>query len=97
MSAGQPKKRNGHQSYNPSPYEGFPNYSGSYSTPETPSNEFQLPQVFSKLLTSPKTLGHPQDEWGLMSKLALASISSQGTMGGLLLGGLLLKVSLENS
>lgn len=47
----------------------------SYSAPETPSNEFQL----------------PQDEWGLATKLAIASISSQGTMGGLLLGGLLLK------
>ena len=32
-----------------------------------------------------------QDEWSLMSKLALASLSSQGTMGGLLVGGLLLK------
>ena len=66
----------------------------SYSAPETPSNEFQL----------------PQDEWGLATKLAIASISSQvddpyteywgglvikdfpqGTMGGLLLGGLLFK------
>jgi len=47
----------------------------SFSAPETPSNEFQL----------------PQDEWGLATKLAIASISSQGTMGGLLLGGLLLK------
>ena len=33
----------------------------SYSAPETPSNEFQL----------------PQDEWGLATKLAIASISSQ--------------------
>merc|ERR1719229_2199892 len=74
MAAGQAKKRNGHQSYNPSPYGGLPRQM-SYSAPETPSNEFQL----------------PQDEWGLATKLAIASISSQGTMGGLLLGGLLFK------
>jgi len=76
MAAGQTKKRNGHQSYNPTnlPRQ-LNNYQSSYSTPETPSNEFFV----------------PQDEWSLMSKLALASISSQGTMGGLLLGGLLLK------
>merc|ERR1712083_452920 len=30
-------------------------------------------------------------DWSLMGKLALASVSSQGTMGGLLVGGLLLK------
>merc|ERR1719282_924830 len=74
MAGNGGKKRNGHQSYNPSPYGGLPRQM-SYSAPETPSNEFQL----------------PQDEWGLATKLAIASISSQGTMGGLLLGGLLLK------
>ena len=47
----------------------------SHSTPETPSNEFMI----------------PVDDWSLVSKLALASLSSQGTMGGLLVGGLLLK------
>ena len=47
----------------------------SYSTPETPSNEFSI----------------PSDEWSLVSKIALASLSSQGTMVGLLVGGLLLK------
>merc|ERR1712002_300296 len=41
----------------------------------TPSNEFMI----------------PVDDWSLVSKIALASLSSQGTMGGLLLGGLLLK------
>merc|ERR1712083_880543 len=30
-------------------------------------------------------------DWSLVSKLAFASVSSQGTMGGLLVGGLLLK------
>lgn len=44
-------------------------------TPDTPSNEFFL----------------PQDDWSLISKIAIASLSSQGTMGGLLVGGLLLK------
>merc|ERR1719317_885553 len=47
----------------------------SHSTPETPSNEFMI----------------PVDDWSMVSKLALASVSSQGTMGGLLVGGLLLK------
>merc|ERR1711879_986861 len=49
--------------------------SSNFSSPETPSNEFTI----------------PSDDWSLASKLALASISSQGTMGGLLVGGLLLK------
>jgi len=74
MAGNGGKKRNGHDSYNPFPYGGLPRQM-SYSAPETPSNEFQL----------------PTDEWGLATKLALASISSQGTMGALLLGGLLLK------
>jgi len=73
MAAGQAKKRNGHQSY--AAYQGIPRGMSSQSTPETPSNEFFV----------------PQDEWSLLSKVALASISSQGTMGGLLVGGLLLK------
>ena len=34
----------------------------------------------------------PQDDWSLVSKIAVASLTSQGTMGGLLVGGLLLKV-----
>merc|ERR1711976_1133997 len=45
------------------------------SNPETPSNEFTI----------------PSDDWSLVSKIALASLSSQGTMGGLLVTGLLLK------
>merc|ERR1711992_312957 len=47
----------------------------SFSSPETPCNEFTV----------------PADDWSLVSKIALASLSSQGTMGGLLVGGLLLK------
>merc|ERR1712083_1071988 len=31
------------------------------------------------------------DDWSIVSKVAIAAISSQGTMGGLLVGGLLLK------
>merc|ERR1712050_518712 len=53
----------------------IPRPMSSHSTPETPSNEFMI----------------PVDDWSLVSKLALASVSSQGTMGGLLVGGLLLK------
>ena len=49
--------------------------SSNFSSPETPSNEFVI----------------PSDDWSLVTKVALASISSQGTMGGLLVGGLLLK------
>merc|ERR1719431_2252181 len=56
-------------------YQNIPRPMSSHSTPETPSNEFLI----------------PVDDWSLVSKLALASVSSQGTMGGLLVGGLLLK------
>lgn len=46
------------------------------SSPHTPpSNEFIV----------------PQDDWSLVSKIAIASLTSQGTMGGLLAGGLLFK------
>jgi len=44
-------------------------------TPDTPTSEFLI----------------PQDDWSLLSKIAIASISSQGTMGGLMVGGLLFK------
>ncbi len=44
-------------------------------SPVTPTNEFFV----------------PQDDWSLVSKIAVASLTSQGTMGGLLVGGLLLK------
>ena len=54
---------------------GVPRPMSNFSTPETPSNEFVI----------------PSDDWSLVSKIALASLSSQGTMGGLLVGGLLLK------
>jgi len=43
--------------------------------PQTPTNEFFV----------------PQDDWSLLSKVAIASLTSQGTMGGLLVGGFLLK------
>jgi len=56
-------------------YQNIPRQMSSQSTPETPSNEFII----------------PVDDWSLVSKLAFASVSSQGTMGGLLVGGLLLK------
>merc|ERR1711872_1206164 len=44
-------------------------------TPDSPSHDFFV----------------PQDDWSLLSKIAIASISSQGTMGGLMVGGLLFK------
>jgi len=56
-------------------YQNIPRPMSSHSTPETPSNEFMI----------------PVDDWSLVSKVALASLSSQGTIGGLLVGGLLLK------
>merc|ERR1712156_1247664 len=43
--------------------------------PQTPTNEYT----------------QPQDDWSLMSKVAIGALTSQGTMGGLLVGGLLLK------
>jgi len=45
-------------------------------TPDSPTFESFIP---------------PQDDWSVLSKVAIASISSQGTMGGLILGGLLFK------
>ena len=56
-------------------YQSIPRPLSSHSSPETPSNEFII----------------PTDDWSLMSKVAFASVSSQGTMGGLLVGGLLFK------
>merc|ERR1719342_2018970 len=56
-------------------YQSIPRQLSSHSSPETPSNEFII----------------PTDDWSLMSKVAFASVSSQGTMGGLLVGGLLFK------
>merc|ERR1712062_684340 len=44
-------------------------------SPQTPTNEFVL----------------PQDDWSVASKVAIATLSSQGTIGGLLVGGFLLK------
>ena len=55
--------------------QNIPRSLSNYSTPETPSNEFVI----------------PTDDWSLASTVALASISSQGSMGALLVGGLLLK------
>merc|ERR1719245_315144 len=48
---------------------------GSPGTPQTPTNEFV----------------QPQDDWSVVSKVAMAAVTSQGTMGGLLVGGFLLK------
>jgi len=48
---------------------------GSPGSPQTPTNEYT----------------QPQDDWSLMSKVAIGALTSQGTMGGLLVGGLLLK------
>ena len=52
-----------------------PRSMGSPGTPQTPTNEFV----------------QPQDDWSVVSKVAMAAVTSQGTMGGLLVGGLLLK------
>jgi mitofusin len=48
---------------------------GTPGSPQMPTNEFVL----------------PQDDWSIVSKVAIATLTSQGTMGGLLVGGLLLK------
>lgn len=71
-----PKKRRGMGSPHHHQYQcGVPRGLGPL-TPDTPSNEFAF---------------LPPDDWSLVSKIAIASLSSQGTMGGLLVGGLLLK------
>jgi len=60
-----------------SPYSsGVPRNNLPPLSPDTPTFESMLP---------------PQDDWSVLSKIAIASISSQGTMGGLILGGLLFK------
>ncbi|CAB3234736.1 unnamed protein product [Arctia plantaginis] len=48
----------------------------------------------SRPSNGPPLVGHvglSPEEWGLVSKFALGALTSQGTMGGLLLSGLLLK------
>jgi len=41
--------------------------------------------------TSMQLMPQTSDDWSMISRLAIASLSSQGTMGGLLLGGFLMK------
>ena len=48
------------------------------------SPQFPLPPV-------PNLSNNVPDDWSIVSKVAIAAISSQGTMGGLLVGGLLIK------
>jgi mitofusin len=61
------------------------NRPGSGLSRELSSPQFSVPPVAS--------LGNNivPDDWSIVSKVAIAAISSQGTMGGLLVGGLLLK------
>ena len=49
------------------------------------------PQFSMPPLPSLGTSNGVPDDWSIISKVAIAAISSQGTMGGLLVGGLLLK------
>ncbi|XP_045785510.1 transmembrane GTPase Marf isoform X1 [Maniola jurtina] len=54
--------------------------------PAAPSTEV------SRLSNGPSAMGPlSAEEWGMISKFALGALTSQGTMGGLLLSGLLLK------
>ncbi|XP_069365566.1 transmembrane GTPase Marf isoform X2 [Maniola hyperantus] len=54
--------------------------------PAAPSTEV------SRLSNGPSSMGPlSAEEWGMISKFALGALTSQGTMGGLLLSGLLLK------
>jgi len=76
MAASQASKRQQGQAGGFPQYQSIPRGMSSFSCPETPNNELFPP---------------PSDELSLLSKVALASITSQGTMGGLLVGGLLLK------
>lgn len=46
----------------------------------TPDNSYEV-------ATGPMTPIHLNDDWSLISKMAMASVSSQGTMGVLLLTG----------
>lgn len=40
-----------------------------------------------KFVTSTPTFPARSDDWSLASKIAMASVSSQGTMGGLIVAG----------
>ncbi|KAJ6632777.1 Transmembrane GTPase Marf [Pseudolycoriella hygida] len=58
-----------------------------------------VPQLFSPMAEEPNSpmclmpqAGITPEQWSLISRFAVASIGSQGTVGGLLVGGLLLKV-----
>jgi predicted GTPase/gas vesicle protein len=75
MSSTQVKRRGGAGG---SPYSSssIPRNNLPPLTPDTPSFDSFIP---------------PQDDWSVLSKVAIASISSQGTMGGLIMGGLLFK------
>lgn len=44
-----------------------------------------------KFVTSTPTFPARSDDWSLASKIAMASVSSQGTMGGLIVAGFMLK------
>ena len=70
MMAGSSNKKAKYDQYT----NNVPRSIGSGS-PQTPTNEFVL----------------PQDDWSVASKVAIATLTSQGTMGGLLVGGFLLK------
>ena len=70
MMAGSSSKKAKYDQYT----NNVPRSIGSGS-PQTPTNEFVL----------------PQDDWSVASKVAIATLTSQGTMGGLLVGGFLLK------
>lgn len=58
----------------------------------SPKDQGQNPlQYFGQAKKKINEFFVPQDDWSLISKVAIASLSSQGTMGGLLVGGFLLK------
>jgi len=46
---------------------------------------------FYQMNHNPSALSLPSEEWSLMSKVVLASIGSQGTVGGLLVAGMMFK------
>ncbi|KAG7306983.1 hypothetical protein JYU34_007106 [Plutella xylostella] len=62
---------------------------------KNPPNYTPLPATISAAppaLATPRSAGPlSAEEWGMVSKFALGAVTSQGTMGGLLLSGLLLK------
>lgn len=58
---------------------------------ESPENSLSIPATPTENLDGRLFYGSTNDDWSLLTRFALATAGSQGTMGGLLVAGFLLK------